>query len=454
MSSNEEQRKLIFLVGPTGSGKSKLKETIIKDLEYLGNIDCISVDDIFEKDGKSKDIFYKLYEYHFIKNYYSRDENVLAIINDPMKADDEKYTLLSTVYEKFKEQINLPINYNNYLGIINTALERADIKNCVIPQIGKRYGLNNDELPFSHFTSAVYFALREKYLNKKFDERINYCIDNKKDIIIESNGEHINSIIGWYQKTNVTDSYDNDECKTPSLDLRDEINEKYEKHVYFLYRPLNEVKKSMISRAFINMNNFLNDKDKYNIPRLPEIEDDILKEKFQKICSVYDEINEHKNTYGITTLNVYNNLYADAHILPSIEKNENEYKYCIPETEIKKLKNKYSVPAAKALEKLKHENPRKVKCDIIINIKGKLYNKLTKKEINSVPPNCCCDNKEKPCTNGPCTDGPGANNGGRGKKRKKYTQKKQRHFKTRRNYKPKKSRKKNTKKRNRKAKHQ
>ena len=323
---NNKQRKLIFLVGPTGSGKSKLKDTIINDFP-IGNNNYISVDDFFEEDSNSKDIFYKLYKYHFNNIDFNNNDN-----NDDN--NDNK---------KFIKCISQNIYYNDYLEIIKTELGKADITDCVIPQIKKRYGLKNGIIPFSQFTSAVYFALREKYLNKKFDELIKDCIDRNKDIIIESNGEHINSIIGWYQETKDKEEVTADDfhCKTPSLDLRDKINKKYKKNVYFLYRPVDEIKKSMISRAFINMNNFLNNKDEYNIPRLPEIEDDILKEKIQKICLVYDEINEKKDTYGITTLNVYNNLY-EAGIV-----------------------------------------------------------------IDSAPDHCCCDNEDNPCTDGPCKNNGG-----------------------------------------------
>ena len=395
---NKKQRKLIFLVGPTGSGKSKLKETIIQDLKNIGNENYISVDDFFEKDSNSKDIFHTIYHHHFnVVN--SNDNNNI---------------------KNFIKYISQKINYKNYLGIINTQLENADIKNCVIPQIEKRYGLNNDnELPFSQFTSAVYFALREKYLNKKFDKLIETCINSNKDIIIESNGEHINSIIGWYKKTEdkkevIADSHDKDHCKSPSLNLRDKVKEKkYEKYVCFLYKPVDEIKESVISRAFKNMNNFLKSKEDNNIPRLPEIEDDILKEKFQKICDVYKKI---KDELSITRVYV---LYNNENQFERIN-----YYYC----EECILWEKNHDPEAEAYY---------------------YYNYNTNEATWVLPDDCCCDNKEKPCTNGPCT-----NNGGRGKKRKKYTQKKQRHFKTRRNYKPKKSRKKNTKKRNRKAKHQ
>lgn len=211
---NNKQRKLIFLVGPTGSGKSKLKDTIISDFP-IGNNNYISVDDFFEEDSKSKDIFYKLYKHHF--NVVNNNDNNINI---------------------FIKCISQKINYKNYLNEIKTELGEAGITDCVIPQIEKRYRSKKKILPFSQFTSAVYFALREKYLNKKFDELIKICIDSNKDIIIESNGEHINSIIGWYQKTKdkeevTTDSHGH--CKTPSLDLRDKINKKNTKNTYISF---------------------------------------------------------------------------------------------------------------------------------------------------------------------------------------------------------------------------
>lgn len=358
------QKKLIFLVGPTGSGKSKLKETIKNGLD-IGNENCISVDDIFETDNISKEIFHKLYEHHFNKI--------------------KKFIDINNI-DYFKTCISQNIDYESYLYKINEELIKAGITNdCVIQQIQKRYHPEKNSIPFSQFTSAVYFALREKYLNDRFDIVIEECIKLKKDIIIESNGEHINSIIGWYQEPineNTKNNKEYEHCKTPLRDLREDINKNcYEKHVYFLYRPVDEIKNSMISRAFVNMIKFLNDKKINNIPRLPEIDDGILNEKFNKICSVYNEINNNQKKYDITTLIVYNNEYAK--FLPLIqEKNQRYFKYCIHD---------YS------------------------------------------------------CTNGPCTNNGGR---GKKRKKiiKKYTQKKQRHFKTRRNYKPKKSRKKNTKK--------
>ena len=301
-----------------------------------------------------------------------------------------------------------------------------------------------------------------------FDELIKTCIDSNKDIIIESNGEHINSIIGWYQKTEdkeevIADSHDKDHCKTPSLDLRDKINEKkYEKHVYFLYRPVYKIKESMISRAFKNMNNFLKNKEDNNIPRLPEIDDKILDEKIQKICKVYNEIKNEPSTINSVYV-YYNNENQFEHI---------DYYYC----EKCIFWEKYYDDSAKAhyyynkdtgeaiwerpdgcCNKNENENVLSTckenidcsKISVINNIYDDnsrdtyFYNEITQEILREVP-GCCCNDDS--CTNGPCN-----NDGGRGKKRnkilKKYTQKKKRH----RNYKAKKSRKKKTRKRNRKT---
>lgn len=154
MATNE--KKLIVLVGMTGSGKSILKERVITDiLKEDSNINpYVSVDDVFEQNKDAKTVCYKIYE--------------------SLKGKSDKFDT---------EHINTNINVDTYLQIIEET--QTINKNCVLSQLEYRYEYNpiKEHISISKFISAVYFAFRRNGLDKQYDKSIQQAINNEKILL-------------------------------------------------------------------------------------------------------------------------------------------------------------------------------------------------------------------------------------------------------------------------------
>lgn len=298
---------LIFMIGLTGSGKSRLKDVLVNEFPINDDkqpepIDdkqpepkvVVSVDDVFEEDSKSKEIFYELYKGHFGTDQCSNIDK----LTEKIKIED-------------KLNILFPENKNTF----------EITKKCVLSQISYRYGIEEinekTEISFSKFASAIYFALRVKRLDRKYDESIRDSVNNGKNVIIETNGESADSITAWYQgESKSNNNTETNPCKAEgdAIDLKEKLKE-YNKIVCFLRRDICDTIDGLKKRALKDVCKFINNKEEFSIPRLPEIEDKILVEKMKKINDTYKAFKEdrEKNSDKSVEVRVYNNI-KDAEI--------------------------------------------------------------------------------------------------------------------------------------------
>ena len=261
MATNEKP-KLIVLVGMTGSGKSILKEKVITDiLKEDSNINpYVSVDDVFEQNQDAKQVCYAIY--------------------NNLKDKSDKFDT---------NHINTNINVDIYLTIIEKT--NTIKKDCVLSQLEYRYEYNpknQNEISISKFISAVYFAFRRNGLDKQYDTRIQQAINNKKNIIIESNGETPESITSWWTNMNTNTEDDNDRYKPSNVNVSNDLTG-YEKHIVFISnkQPCNIID-SIQSRLLNKIDEFLKDKDNNGAPRLPEIDFDTIRNKMSGISGTFD----------------------------------------------------------------------------------------------------------------------------------------------------------------------
>jgi tRNA A37 threonylcarbamoyladenosine biosynthesis protein TsaE len=269
METDEKKRKLIVLVGMTGSGKSILKEKVITDIlqEDTTINPYVSVDDVFEKNKDTKKVCYAIYS--------------------SLKGNSDKFDT---------EHINTNIDVNEYLKIIEGT--NTIKKDCVLSQLKIKYPhdlKNKHRISISKFISAVYFAFRRNGLDKEYDESIEQAINNKKNIIIESNGETPESIRSWWTNMNTNTEDDNDCYKPSNVNVSNALRG-YEKHIVFISneQPC-DIIDSIRSRLLNNIDEFLKDKDNNGAPRLPEIDIVTINEKMDGIRQTFDYFNNNKD---------------------------------------------------------------------------------------------------------------------------------------------------------------
>ena len=331
-SKNQNKPNLIFMAGLTGSGKSGLKEVLLKEFEK--NIDpeiMVSVDDIFEKDHESIAIFHKLYSFHFGESY--------GKVKKPVSP--EKIILSDDDKKRLTKDMSNSIDVDTYLNELFTGIETylkgsftkindetRITSDCVMNQIRGRYSkpdpdtnscpdISNISIPFSQFASAIYFALRKKRLDHKYDVSIQNYVNGKKDVIIETNGENVDSIVGWWyekpktngdEKPKTTCGYDPvlaETCESQiTIDLKTELKE-YNKTVCFLKREICPTIKSIQDRALKDICEFIR-KPKAPVPRLPEIDNKSLQEKMKGINKTYTTLKNPETNYDTIVRVFYN----------------------------------------------------------------------------------------------------------------------------------------------------
>ena len=288
----ETKKNLIFLVGPTGSGKSRFKKKLMNTLNGTVN-ECISVDDFFEKDEIAKQIFSTFYTSYF--------------------NDDTDY----------QTKINANINANEYLPTIIKSISDDKIKNRLTNLQKIQSDLENlkteTKIPFSQFVSKIYFILRKNHLNKLFNQSICESLKNNSHTIIETTGENINSITGWFTDENENKSEkinQSSDCKNIE-DLY--LNKRqYDITVYFLYRAQEDLTKAMENRFIENLTDFLSDNSNQEekIPRLPDITKNKITENIEKLCALFHDTKENFNVKVVN---------RDTNPIES----SNNYNYCI-----------------------------------------------------------------------------------------------------------------------------
>ena len=291
MSEIKENKNLIFLVGPTGSGKSRFKKKLMNTLNGTVN-ECISVDDFFEKDEIAKQIFSTFY-----RSYFNEDKD-------------------------YRTKINANINTNEYLPRIMESISDNQINNRLTDLDNIRSDLEKlkteTEIPFSQFVSNIYFILRKNHLNKLFNQSICESLNNKSHTIIETTGENINSITGWFTGENKNEAIECD--KIEELHLNET---QYDITVYFLYRDQEDLKTAMENRFIENLTDFLSDNSNQEkkIPRLPDITENKITENIEKLCALFHDTNT-KN-FNVKVVNGDNDPITLSNAKTTIT-----YKYC------------------------------------------------------------------------------------------------------------------------------
>jgi hypothetical protein len=286
---------LIFMIGLTGSGKSRLKKELVKEFPIQSKF--VSVDDVFEYNPESIEIFHELYKGHFGTEHCS----------DINKLTEEKpiNTYLNILFPDPKENKK---NKEDY----------SITRDCVLSQISYRYPEEKTEnISFSKFASAIYFALRVKSLNREYDESIQNSVKEGKNVIIETNGESVDSITAWYQgESQLNNNTEKNPCRAEggAIDLKTELKE-YNKIVCFLRRDICDTVKDLKNRALEKVCDFIKKNDNNNeektgpIPRLPEIDNESLQIKMEKINGTYKAFKEDINgdKYKLDDVRVYVN---------------------------------------------------------------------------------------------------------------------------------------------------
>ena len=269
MATNEKIPKLIVLVGMTGSGKSILKERVITDiLKEDSNINpYVSVDDVFEQNEDAKKVCHAIYSF--------------------LKGKFDKF---------YKKHINTNINVDTYLKIIENT--KTIDKNCVLSQLKFKYQYDPKQqhiISISKFISAVYFAFRRNGLDKQYDKSIEQAINDKRNIIIESNGETPGSIRSWWTNMNTNTEDDNDCYKPSNVNVSTRLNG-YEKHIVFISneQPCNIID-SIQSRLLNKIDEFLKTKANNGAPRLPEIDIDTINDKMSGISKTFNNFISKKD---------------------------------------------------------------------------------------------------------------------------------------------------------------
>lgn len=179
--SDNESPILLFICGPTGSGKSKLVNKTLEHIEKPGilgegNQNFKSYDNIIETNSLYKRLMFALYYYHFTDT------------NGDLISDD------------INEKINTPVNVREY----NTALklEKLNFKN---PQA-------DGTMELADYASSIYYAFRDlpscghnesrdATCSRIYDESIKKLIENNESVAIETNATkgYLRDFVGWYK---------------------------------------------------------------------------------------------------------------------------------------------------------------------------------------------------------------------------------------------------------------
>lgn len=283
-NNKNQQKYLIFLAGPTGAGKSKVKETVLK---YLGiKTDSnnynkyIGVDDFFEKNITAKQVFKTIYD-HYKKTTSDTD---------------------------FKNIGNYTIDrqsYRNYLDSIKSSQYYTVLQNCILPNLGNHFN-NKKEIPFSHFTTDVYFALRKYIFDSEFENHIEANL-NKQVIFLETNASSVTGLESWYTEPSTQFKRKSITYCKPHSSKSFVNNFKDRTIVYvFIQCNLGSTIKNMQERLN-NINGFLEDNTK-PVPRLPEMDTETVEKKFGEIQTTLNVlIRDHSNHRVL----IYNNKHCD-----------------------------------------------------------------------------------------------------------------------------------------------
>ena len=186
--SDNESPILLFICGPTGSGKTKLVDKTLSYIEkphILGkdNQNFKSYDNIIETNSLYKRLMFALYYYHFTDT------------NGDLISDEE-------IKEKINENVNVHV-YNNALK-----LKELNFKN---PQ-------DNDTMTLADYASSIYYAFRDlpscehnesrgATCSSIYDESIKHLIQNNKSVAIETNAtKGYADFVRWYKDFTETNS--------------------------------------------------------------------------------------------------------------------------------------------------------------------------------------------------------------------------------------------------------
>ena len=290
-NKNNKQKYLIFLAGPTGAGKSKVKETV---LEYLGiKTDSnnynkyIGVDDFFEKNITAKKVFNTIYDRY---KETTSDTDFKSIGN----------------YQITKEE------YDTYFNLIS-----ENIPNC----ISKKYFTG--KISFSHFTTDVYFALRNHELDSKFETHIQQNLD-KRVIFLETNAKSIDSLTSWYTSTPSQKSSPRPSRKSSPKPLSGSFCKQYSSKSFvgdfndrtivyvFIQCKLDSTINNMQTRFLNDIAAFMKNSDTKPVPRLPEMDKKTVEEKFGEIqTTLNDLIDDIKSDHSNHRVLIYNNTHCD-----------------------------------------------------------------------------------------------------------------------------------------------
>jgi hypothetical protein len=283
-NNNNEQKYLIFLAGPTGAGKSKVKETV---LEYLGiktdpnnYNEYIGVDDFFETNDTAKHVFKTIYD---------------------------NYTTNGRTFENIGDYKINSQTYRYYLNSIKSSQYYTFLQNCILPNLSGHFN-NKKEIPFSHFTTDVYFALRKLMLDSEFENHIEANL-KKPVIFLETNASSVTDLKSWYTKPLTQFKRKSKTYCKPYLSKSfvDYFNDRTIVYV-FIQCKLDSTINNMRTRFLKEIAAFMNNSHENPVPRLPEMDTETVQKKFENIQNTLNKlISDHSNHRVL----IYNNKHCD-----------------------------------------------------------------------------------------------------------------------------------------------
>ena len=287
-NNNNQQKYLIFLAGPTGAGKSKVKETVLRDLgintdsnnynEYIG------VDDFFETNDTAKQVFKTIYD---------------------------NYTTNGKTFENIGDYKINSQTYRDYLNSIKSSQYYTFLQNCILPNLSGHFN-NKKEIPFSHFATHVYFALRNHKLDSEFEKNIEANL-KKPVIFLETNASSVTDLKSWYTKPLTQFKRKSKTYCKPHLSKSfvDNFNDRTIVYV-FIQCKLDSTINNMRTRFLEEIAAFMNNSHGNPVPRLPEMDTETVQKKFENIQNTLNKlISEVSNGTSNHRVLIYNNIHCD-----------------------------------------------------------------------------------------------------------------------------------------------